>query len=451
MVLNAGFPSIGRARAVAALVLVALAALLAVAPGGARASVPPPAQDPFYRYTGATPLADIAPGTVLKTRTVPYHVLGLPLPLKAVQLLYRSTGQIGQPTADVTSIVRGVGGSASRRLLSYQSFYDSLSPNDQPSYAIAGGLTLGGAIPAVETPMIAPFLFAGYSVAIPDTEGQTANFAAGPEYGKHTLDGVRAAFASPATGLASDAKVGLFGYSGGAIATEWASELAPSYAPDVDRRLVGAAMGGVLVHPAHNLHYVEGSQVWAGVLPMAVVGIARGFQIDLSQYLNDQGRRIYEKLKDASIINVLGQYPGLTWKQMAKPEYATPESIPIYVETVNKLIMGTGGTPTTPLFVGQAANGDFEGTSSGKPGIGAGDGVMITGDVRSLARQYCAKGVKVEYQQYDVLSHFTAMVMWLPEATNWMMQRFDGRAAPQNCATIKPGNPLDPIAAPAAP
>ncbi len=54
----------------------------------------------------------------------------------------------------------------------------------------------------------------------------------------------------------------MLGYSGGAIATEWAAELAPAYAPDLDRRLIGAAMGGVLVHPARNLLYVEGSYFW---------------------------------------------------------------------------------------------------------------------------------------------------------------------------------------------
>ena len=49
----------------------------------------------------------------------------------------------------------------------------------------------------------------------------------------------------------------MLGYSGGAIATEWAAELAPTYAPDaldVNARLIGAVIGGVLVDPAHNLH-----------------------------------------------------------------------------------------------------------------------------------------------------------------------------------------------------
>jgi hypothetical protein len=79
-------------------------------------------------------------------------------------------------------------------------------------------------------------------------------------------------------------------------------------------------------------------------------------------------------MENASIINVLGHYPGLTWKDLASPAYATPEAIPVYVTAANKLIMGTGGTPTIPLFIGQGANGVPEGTPGNKRDIGAGDG-----------------------------------------------------------------------------
>ena len=53
------------------------------------------------------------------------------------------------------------------------------------------------------------------------------------------------------------------------VTTEWAAELASTYAPDVNARMIGAAMGGVLVDPAHNLHYIENTYFWAGVMPLA--------------------------------------------------------------------------------------------------------------------------------------------------------------------------------------
>jgi hypothetical protein len=213
----------------------------------------------------------------------------------------------------------------------------------------------------------------------------------------------------------------------------------------VNARLVGAAMGGVLVDPAHNLHYVEGSTLWAGVIPMALDGIARGFQIDLTPYLSEYGAQLENKLQRASITQVLGSYPGLTWAQLAKPQYPTPESIPAYVKVANQLIMGSRGTPSTPLFIGQGAGGELEGTPGNKPGIGRGDGVMIAGDVRSMARGYCARGVRVQYVQYEALSHVPSALVWLPEATAWLTGRFLGFAAPQDCAQIAPGNSLAPI------
>ncbi len=415
------------------------------------AATPQPKDDSFYKYTDTKPLPDILPGTVLKTRSFPYKIFGaIPTLLNVTQLLYRSTkpDPTGTPTVNVTSVIQPPIQPDKTKVISYQSAYDSLNQNHEPSYAISGGVTLGGVVNNVEWVVFVPFIAEGYTIIVPDTEGQAADFASGREYGLNTLDSIRAAFNSPAVGLPHDAKVAMLGYSGGAIATEWAAELAPTYAPEVNKRMIGAAMGGVLVHPAHNLHYVEGSLGWAGVMPMAIAGTARAFQLNFTPYLSDKGKQIIAAMENASIINVLGQYPLLTWKDLASPQYPTPETIPIYVDTVNKLIMGTGGTPTTPLFIGQGANGVPEGTPGNKKGIGAGDGVMIAGDVRTLARSYCARGTTVYYEQYNHHSHVSSLASWLPNSIDWIMERFDGLPAPDNCSSIAPGNPLDPIPAP---
>jgi hypothetical protein len=430
------------ARAVALLALLIVS--LAVRASSAGAAVPP-SQDPFYRYEGTKPLGSIAPGTVLKTRSLYYHVAGVPLPVLAVQLLYRSTGPVGQPTVNVTSVLLPALRIGPPNVVSYQSFYDSLNNEDEPSYAISGGLSLGGLIPNVESAIIAPALIAGDAVVIADTEGESADFAAGPEYGINTLDALRAALASPATGLAGTGKIGLVGYSGGAIATQWAAELAPGYAPEVNSKIVGAAFGGTLVDPAHNLHYVEGSSVWAGVIPMALIGLGRAYQVDLTPYLSEYGLTLYNKLQHASITEVLAQYPGLTWAQLARSQYPTPETIPVYVHIANQLIMGSRGTPSAPLFIGQGAGGELEGTPGNKPGIGPGDGVMIAGDVRSLAREYCSRGVTLDYTEYEALSHVPSALVWLPEAYSWLTERFIGLHAPQNCSQIAPGNSLEPL------
>lgn len=262
-------------------VQVTVAAL--VVPSMASAATTP---DPFFQYTGSTPLSSIAPGTVLKTRTISAYIAGLKTSYKATQIVYRSTDATQQATANVTTIFTPDCTTASacpnkNKVISYQSFYDSLNPEDAPSRAFAGGSRLPDALPGVETTLFGSYVKNGYTVIISDTEGQKADFAAGPEYGYNTLDSIRAAFNAPAIGLSRSARVALLGYSGGAIATEWAAELAPTYAPDVNANLIGAAFGGTLVSPEHNLSYVEGTPMWAGVLPMAAIGIARSYNIDM--------------------------------------------------------------------------------------------------------------------------------------------------------------------------
>ena len=103
----------------AALGLVALPASGAAAGGPAL-----PSQDPFYTYSGS--LAGVTPGTVLKTRTISEVDLGTTIPVSATQVLYRTTGEQGQPTATVATIIVPAGATPATRVVSYQTAYDAL-------------------------------------------------------------------------------------------------------------------------------------------------------------------------------------------------------------------------------------------------------------------------------------------------------------------------------------
>ena len=434
-----------RRLTVAAAVATALtAASLSAATAAGAATPSTSASDSFYSYTGSAPLASFAPGTVLATRTLAYHIEGIPTPVTAIQLLYRTTDAQGQPSANVTTVVRSLTGD-STKAVSYQSFYDSLDPQDGPSRAIAGDVSLGGTLAAFESAAVSALLLQGYNLVIPDTEGQTADFAAGPEYGTDTLDSIRAAVNSPVTGMNADTKFGLMGYSGGAIATDWAAALAPSYAPDVNRNLVGFAEGGLLVDPAHNLQYVNGALVWSGVIPMALIGVARSYGINLTQYMNSYGKQLYGQLQSASIVDALAHYPGLTWQDMALPQYSNPDSAPAFVSAVNRINLGSAPTPTIPGYIAQGDGGVLEGTLGDPAGIGTGDGVMVVGDVRALANQYCATGDSaISYDQFDALSHTATAAVWAPLAVSWLSDRFAGQPAPSDCGHIPAGNSLAP-------
>jgi len=140
---------------------------------------------------------------------------------------------------------------------------------------------------------------------------------------------------------------------------------------------------------------------------------------------------------------VILRYPGVRWEQLVKPEYANPNSIPEYVDAVNRINLGLAPTPSIPGFIEQGAGGVLEGTPANKPGIGPGDGVMVAGDVRALARQYCETGNRsISYVEDAQLSHVMVGAKFVPAAMKWIDDRLAGKPAPTSCGTISAGNSL---------
>jgi len=420
--------------ALAAAALCAGPALVTAAPAAAApAAAPvPPAQDPFYTYTGSTPLAQFAPGTVLKTRRVGLSVEGLSIPVSTRQVLYRTTNELGQPAVTVTTIIRPLLSLTGTRIVAYQTAYDALGPDCDPSYTLHGG-NPGDSTAQEEELAISAYVLAGFTVTVPDYEGTSLDWGAGQESGYGTLDAIRAT--ESYLGVPSSTRVGMLGYSGGAIATEWASELAPSYAPQL--RIVAAAAGGVPVDFAHNLTYINGDDDWSGVIPAVLVSLGRAFGVDITPYLSAYGRQLTSQVSGECIADFASAYPGLTVQQLLLPQYSDPFKIPVLATILNHLIMGTsGGTPGEPVLLGV---GDSDGT---------GDGIMIAGDEEALAHEYCQRGVPVTFTVYPGLPHSDAAVPFEAQALAFLEGPFNGHAAPDGCASIGQGNSLAPLPQP---
>ena len=394
-----------------------------------------PSQDPFYQYTGTEPLEEIAPGTVLATRSVDLAAGTTSTPVSAEQLLYRTTGELGQPTVTVTTVIAPLGTSSPPRLVAYLSFYDALGGQCDPSYTLQGG-DPGSANEEqteAEEAFIGSYVAAGFVLTIPDFEGEDLEWTAGQEAAYGTLDALRAT--ESYLGMAGDSPVGLTGYSGGSIAADWASELAPSYAPELD--LVGVAEGGIPVDYAHNLAYIDGSQDWSGILPAVLVALARAFDVNLKPYLSAYGKELTSQVQSACIGSFEGAYPGLTVQQLVKKQYSNVYSIPALVKINNELIMGsTPGNPTGPLFM---AVGNADGT---------GDGIMVVADVEALAYEYCGQGVGVQLNVYQGDDHEEAAIQFEPAAITFLEARFAGVPFESGCASIPPGDSIAPLPMP---
>jgi hypothetical protein len=413
-----------RIRLVAAgMLVVAVLASAAVALAATGAPAKPPTADPFYKWSGS--LQKVAPGTVLRRRTVTLNpaVGGV---TTATQLLYRTTTQLGKPAVTVTTIIAPPQSSGPPKLVAYQTAYDALGAQCDPSYTLAGG---NDSSDSAETAIMAQFVANGDTVVVSDYEGEDLAFGAGQQSGYGTLDGIRAA--EHALRAPASAPVAMIGYSGGSIASEFASELAPKYAPKL--RIVGVAEGGIPVDFAHNLAYTDGSPVWSSTTPGIYDGLSRAFHLKLKPLQSPYGRQLSAAVAHQCLGQYLGKYPGLRVKQLFKPAFANPNKVPAFATVTNDLIMGRSGTPNEPLLMG-VGNAD-----------GTGDGVMIAGDVAALAHEYCQRGVNVTFHEYAGDDHTQAAPPFLLAAVPFLQSRLQGQAVPNGCASVPVGNSLAPL------
>jgi hypothetical protein len=266
-----------------------------------------PSQDPFYTYAGSTPLRRIAPGTVLRHRSVRLS-LGTSTPVAAEQLLYRTTGQRGEPTVTVTTVLQPPSAPVLPRIVGYLSFYDGLGSRCDPSYTLAGGDSGDSTYQQEayeEELLILWYLAQGDIVTVPDFEGTGLHWMAGRESGYGALDAIKAT--ESYLSLGSGAMVGLSGYSGGSVAADWASELAPAYAPQL--RIVGVAAGGIPADYFSHFAYIDGTTEYSAALPGELLGLARAYGIDLDKYLSPLGQKVVTELADSCIASAFGNYP----------------------------------------------------------------------------------------------------------------------------------------------
>jgi hypothetical protein len=398
--------------------------LLTVTPA-AHASQPVlPSRDPFYTYSGPEPLATIPPGTVLKHRSVRL-ALGArnPTPVRAEQLLYRTSGQLYEPRVAVTTVLRPTRVRVLPRIIGYLSFYDGLGSQCDPSYTLAGG-DPGDATYAQEAEeeelLILWYLSHGDIVTVPDFEGTRLDWMAGRESGLATIDAVRAT--ERYLHLPRATKVGLSGYSGGSVAADWANELAPAYAPRLN--IVGVAEGGIPANYFNHFAYIDGTAEYSAAIPGELIGLSRAYGIDLAPYLTSYGREVVQAESDVCIASVFGKYQ-VAIRDILLPAYRDVAHAEPFRTMLGDQTMGTAAThPRVPLLMA-IGNAD-----------GKGDGAMRVDDVKALARHYCSEGVSVDYQEYRGAGHQQAAALFEPQTGPFLQARFAGAPAVSDCATL---------------
>jgi hypothetical protein len=369
-----------------------------------------PTNDAFYVAPNASALASANPGDVLRYRPIPLGAYGS-LAKEGYQLMYRSTGQQGQATAVITTVLIPSNAPAlGRKVFSYQSFYDSLTINCTPSY-----LTVKGTL--FEESNVDPALKAGHVVVLSDYEGLQSQWIANKNTAHGVLDGVRAAIKFNKTGLSANAAIGMMGFSGGGHATGWAAEMAPTYAPELN--IVGAALGGVPANVGNVARKVDGT-LFAGVYLAAVVGLSRAYpEIDPVKYATPAGLTAIEDIGNRCLLGMFQGQPEILWRYAGKKSTvylkdANFLDLPEIAAIISENNMGSR-IPKTPLYV-------YQGTL---------DEIMPIKDVDDLVKTYCDAGAKVQYHR--AISDHLLMAISPGGARGYVLDRLAGKAAPSNC------------------
>lgn len=368
-----------------------------------------PAADPFYIAPAA--LQGVAPGGILRSRPVTIRGLGLPMPVRAWQVLYRSTDAQGRPNAvsgtlGVLDNGRPIEG---RPLVAYNVGSHGLGADCAPSYLLRQGAD-------AEEPIMAGALARGWAVFVSDYEGSGTpgphTYGSGLATGRAVLDGARAALRLPAAGMSRSAPVALWGYSEGGLATAWAAELAPTYAPEL--QIVGAAAGGVPANLGNVARKIDGGPL-SGFVLAAAVGLDRAYpSLRLKDLLNESGAVA------AEAIASMCQYEWtMAFANKSMADFTTAAD-PLNLPRVRRILDANtlGRTdPAIPLYIYESVHDEF----------------MPLDDVRALVRTYCDQGNPVQYYEDAVSEHISLAGQGAPAAIAWLGDRFAGSAAPSNC------------------
>ncbi|KAK3181508.1 hypothetical protein K4F52_007218 [Lecanicillium sp. MT-2017a] len=307
-------------------------------------------------------------------------------------------------------------------VLSYQVAEDAASVDCAPSYAFqlasATGPFLGTIITQLELLLIQAALEQGWVVVVPDFLGPNSAYLANRLAGQATLDGLRATINSaPFTGISKDATLTMWGYSGGSVATNWAAELQPTYAPELS--IAGAAVGGT-VPIVNTVITTINKGPLAGFIPAGIVGLMSEYP-ELTEIIEKHLKPEYAK-KFYSVRNQCLAANAVTFAFSNILEMFDVPDLILTNPTAQRILKENdvgANTPQVPFFWY-------------KPII---DEISPIEDTDELVNSYCSRGVSIEYVRDLLSEHGSAAATNAAKALVWLRDRMEGKAVIAGCTT----------------
>lgn len=386
-----------------------------------------PSDDVFYLPPAGFHHAE--PGTVLRSRDVEVAFLGLiPQRFHATQLLYRSTDRHGAPEAAVTTVIVPPDAKPGCPIVSYQCAIDAISNRCFPSYALRRHAKAIGSLAQLEFLLITAALAEGWAVSVPDHEGLDGMWGTPYEPGYHVLDGLRAALNCEQLSLTDASPIGLWGYSGGGLASAWAAEMSGSYAPELN--IVGAVLGSPVGDLGHTFRRLNGT-VFSGLPALVVAALADtypGLNRVIAEHATTEGRKLLRRLHDMSTVEAVVRLARTDMDDLVDlPLEQILDSAEV-TEVFDDIKLGVA-TPNPPVLIIQAVH----------------DELISVDDIDELADAYLAGGADVTYHRDLFSEHLLLHPMSAPMALRWLTDRFADRPLSEHLVRTKWPTLLNPM------
>ncbi|AZG46131.1 putative inactive lipase [Gordonia insulae] len=379
------------------------------------AILPSATGDPMFDRWPAD-LSSMQPGQVIATRDVTgtaAPVVTAPI-ARARLVKFRSTDATGAPSFGTATVLvpRTPHRGGPRPILVNNLPIDSLGTACNPGYTLAHGFSIATNVTDLLPPTTQLALARGYGVIIPDHQGPRMAYAEPVVAGHVVLDAIRATLALDPKAFGRS-RIAMTGYSGGAIATNGATKLLGSYAPELAQRVVGAALGGV---PA-DFRLLVGSMnanLATGIFHAATFGIARE-RTEILPLANDFAQWLATSpLKN--VCTIPAAIAGQTfWPMQLLSSDPDPFHSPV-AERIYRVTRMSDRKSVVPLYI-------YQGTHEWWiPAAGA----------RALYREQCRLGARAAYREVFG-EHVSAAVIGYPAAIDWLDRRLRGVPAPDEC------------------
>lgn len=369
---------------------------------------------PFYTAPAKLPAGD---GTVIRSEPMTYLLDpagASTVAFSSQRILYTSKNRTGERHAVSGAVIvpkAAWKGPGARPVIGYAVGTQGVGDQCAPTRQFSDGFEYEGVF-------MAGLLARGYAIAVTDYEGLGT---AGPHtymdrvsQGRAVLDAVRAAQRLPGTGLSATSPVALYGYSQGGAAAASAAELAGSYAREL--KVKGTVAGAVPADLRALPDAIDGT-LWAEFAWFAINGLAGSYDVDITPYLNETGKKFLTETEDDCVFDLFNA-------AFQKSENLTADG-----QSLDALIQ-------RQPFASMVADQRIGRTRPSAP-------VLLTHSLlddivpykvgRQLAVDWCARGANVRLSTNSTPLHVGGMLNNATEVYGFLEARLAGLPAASSC------------------